>query len=323
MTESHNTPLSTWPWLNRLAQFQTSIKTNWRWLGRAITVTVIIYIGVLLFVGREQLAQIDWTEYGRLFVFAILIYLASLIPQLFVWLRMLAIHHPIGWVDIYIYMQTVLWRQIPGGAWHWAGRTTLYKATDRMPGRLVMLASFFDWFLLLATAFAVCGIFAFSLDWFWRLLLIGLSLGINIFLAAKWITAVNIHPRNALLEGSLWSTAYAFSWSMGGLLLYILLPHDQVNQALSLAETTVIWAIAGGISSLAIIAPSGLGIREVSLTVLLQPFYPVSFAVIVVVMLRFIFTLSDLIWGSLGWLISGRFLPDNSENSPANPDISD
>ena len=313
MNDLNNTHFSNWTWLNRLTYFRTSVKANWHWLGRAITFTVIIYIGILLFIGRHQLVEIDWMKYGRLLVWAVLIYLASLIPQLFVWLRMLSVHHQIGWIDIYIYMQTILWRQIPGGVWHWAGRTTLYKASDCMSGRLVALASLFDWLLLLATVFAVCGIYAFSLDWFWRVGLIGISLVINVLLATKWIGTVNIHPRNALLEGTLWTAAYAFSWSMGGLLLYILLPQDQAEQTLTLVETTVIWAVANGVSSLAVIAPSGLGIREISLTILLQPYYPLSFTVIIVVMLRFIFTLSDLVWGSLGWTISSLFLPSNSK----------
>jgi len=44
-----------------------------------------------------------------------------------------------------------------------------------------------------------------------------------------------------------------------------------------------------------------IGVQEVSLVFLLQPYLPASVALLVALLLRLLFTLSDVLWGLTGW----------------------
>jgi uncharacterized membrane protein YbhN (UPF0104 family) len=77
---------------------------------------------------------------------------------------------------------------------------------------------------------------------------------------------------------------------------------------INLAIATWIWALGGGGSMILVFVPSGLGIRELSLIWLLQPYLPQTSAVTVALLTRFVYTVGDFLWGTLGWYVSNRAL---------------
>jgi len=75
-----------------------------------------------------------------------------------------------------------------------------------------------------------------------------------------------------------------------------------------LSETEVValvgaWGLSGALGSLAVFSPSGLGIREVSLTLLLAPLLSVSQAAFVAVFMRVLTTGLELAWALIAWRV--------------------
>jgi uncharacterized membrane protein YbhN (UPF0104 family) len=98
--------------------------------------------------------------------------------------------------------------------------------------------------------------------------------------------------------------AYTLAWLLGGLILDILILAATPSVYPNLWKITALWALGGGASLLAVIAPAGLGVRELTLTVLLQPYLGTGLSLALALLFRVLFTLGDLIWGGLFWVLS-------------------
>lgn len=303
-------------WLTRLINNLNKIKHHWKWVGRILTIAAIAYVVLLLAVSWPEIQAINWQNYILVIVIACFIYLISLMLQLFVWLRLISQHHKISWYDVEIYTRTIMLRQLPGGVWHWLGRSTIYQSSTTISAKTILYANMLDWCLILITAFGVYGLFATELSIPIRGVLLALSVVLILFISQSWFARKQ--KGQQIIEGLFLSMAYMGSWIMGGLILYLLITNNPESQ-ITLPTAITIWAVAGGISSITIIAPSGFGIRELSLTFLLQPFVSVPVAIILALLLRLIFTFADFVWGSLGWLISREISNRKGHKLPQSP----
>jgi uncharacterized membrane protein YbhN (UPF0104 family) len=146
------------------------------------------------------------------------------------------------------------------------------------------------------------GLFALNVSPLVRMAMMLFSVVAGLALCNLWFPK-HFRSRNRLLDALAWILAYLASWFAGGVILFLLIHPDHIAPP-SLPETAAVWAFAGGLSALAIIIPSGLGIREVSLTLLLQPYIPASMAILTAIILRLLFTSADLVWGATGNLLS-------------------
>jgi hypothetical protein len=142
--------------------------------------------------------------------------------------------------------------------------------------------------------------------------LITVSLVLGIYLASTWFPREIVTSKKIVI-GLSWMVAYAGSWFLGGLILYLLMTGVETS-SLSVTESTAIWAISGGVSMLMIILPSGLGIREVSLALLLQPYASLSIAILVALLIRLTFSVADVLWGAVGWLVSRGIIQMNKKS---------
>jgi uncharacterized membrane protein YbhN (UPF0104 family) len=106
-----------------------------------------------------------------------------------------------------------------------------------------------------------------------------------------------------LAEAALWVFLYGVAWLIGGIILYLVAGAAGANQ-FDWVTAVGVWTLAGGVSMVITIVPAVIGVQEVSLVFLLQPFLPVSAALLVALMLRLLFTLSDALWGLTGWAIA-------------------
>jgi len=215
---------------------------------------------------------------------------------------MLSFYHRAGWRDIEIYMQTILMRRLPGGAWHWIGRSSSYSVHTTVGAGPVFKANIIEWLALIVTAVGVIGVFLTTLSPIVRVSLVVLSLVLGIALFNLWFSGRLDFGRRTLISVS-WMIAYAGSWYMGGLILHRLIQAVYTSD-ITVVESTAIWAMAGSVSMLMIVLPSGLGIRELSLTFLLQSHVPISVAILTALLIRLTFSLADVLWGASGWLIS-------------------
>ncbi len=291
-------------WLSWLAEFLGRVKRQGRWLGRLVTLAAVAYGIFLLWIGWQQIEAVDWGLYVQALAVSLVYYLISLILQMVVWLRILAALRPVGGRDVQIYLHSVLLRQIPGGVWHWAGRTAWYQ--DEIAPKTVLLGSVLEWVLLLVTAVLAFGLWAVEQPLWLRVAAAAGAFAAVAAMTGGWFARRGAGRLAGLLEAGFWSAAYALSWTMGGLILYTLVRAAQID--VSLVEMVVVWVVAGGISALTVIAPSGLGVRELSLVALLGGYMPAALAALIAVLIRLLFIAADLVWGGGGYWLSARLL---------------
>lgn len=273
----------------------------WKWLGYLLTLAAVVYLAYMLAKGNLSLRQVNWKIYGTSIAAALGVYLLSLVIQFFTWSRMISFHRKIDWQDINIYSRMILMRSLPGGAWHWIGRISMYSSATEVPTKVVVLGNFLEWILLILVGLAIwVGSIPFPvLPILGTLLLAGAA----VWLAASWQPAERGWPRR-LAEAGGWVILDGLVWGLGAVILYLFVRATGSGSSFQWVDSLRAWSLSGSLSMLIIVLPSSLGIREISLIALLQPVLSTSLALLVALMIRIVFTIADVFWGILGWLLS-------------------
>jgi hypothetical protein len=281
------------------------MRARGRWVGYALTALAVVYLGGVLLYSGFKIPAIDWHAYLLASLATLGLYLISLLLQFFVWTRLFSFHHRVGWRDMEIYARMILVRRLPGGIWHWLGRASLYTATTSVRTKVVLYGNLMEWGMLILIAGSISAIELDAVPISARVLLSALMVGGTIALAVTW----QPHTRAwwlRLAEAALWVLLYGVAWLIGGIILYLVARAAGANQ-LEWATAVGVWTLAGGVSMIITIVPV-IGVQEVSLVFLLQPYLPVSAALLVALLLRLLFTLSDALWGLTGWAIASLAL---------------
>jgi len=282
-----------------------------------LSVAAILYLIVLLVYSGYKVKEVAWQDYWLPVLFSIILCLISHTLQFVVWVGLIADHHRLGWDDLQYYARFLMLRRLPGGIWQWVGRSSMYSGSEDFSSGAVITASFLEWFVLLLVGISIIVAGLQSLPLYVVILLSGLILGVAMFLSYQWQSNTKTRPRR-VFEAALWIVLYGSAWILGGAIVLILAqPGLQPAAELDLFRATWIWTTAGSIGALIIFLPAGLGIRDISLVLLLQPYLPTANAVVVSVLMRFILILGDTIWGLAGSLISTKKLrqEDAAKNS--------
>lgn len=293
-----------------------------------VVVSTIALLALLLVQGRAELRQIHswrdcWIALGRGF----LLYGISLSMQALTWSMMIARVAQIagGWRDIEIYAHTHLMRRLPGGIWYLAGRAIVYGELG-VERAVTLAASGLEWLLLLLAAGLVWGTsrLLMGTEWWLGVLIpvgaVGACAGIGYWIvthrttlrpglpnfARRWLDAwsfTSAVPRAR--ELALWTGAYATAYGIGGVILFLLVSSLDPRASVTLADAVSIWALTGGVASLiSTILPSGLGVRELTLTALLTPAVATTRAIVIALLLRALFIVGDLVWGGGLWYVA-------------------
>jgi hypothetical protein len=291
-------------WVNRI----TEIRKRWRWFGYVLSIAAFVYMIALLIYSGYRAREVPWQDYWLPSLISLLLCLISHSLQFVVWLRLIADQHRLGWDDLQYYARFLMLRRLPGGVWQWVGRTSMYADSEDLSSGAVITASFLEWFILLLVGVSLIVAGIQNLPSPVLILLCGLIIGLAVYLAYQWQPKTKTNLRR-LFEGLSWVLLYGAAWVLGGAIILILSsPSLQSPNALDLFRATWIWATAGCISALIIFLPAGLGIRDITLVVLLQPYLPTTNAVVVSILMRLILALGDTIWGFLGSLISSYMI---------------
>jgi len=287
--------------LNSWIRITQQARQRFAWLGYILIAGSGIYLICLFSNNQDQISLIPWEHLWVACITSIFLYLFSLVPQVTMWVRMMHHFHQTSWHDYKIFFQSMLLRRIPGGIWHWVGRITLYSNSSDIPSKVVLRGSFWEWIVMVLIASALTLLGKSIIAKVGLLAYIGsiILLCLAIFIAYKWIPE-RISRVHRLIESATWVLFYSFAWIMGGLIIYTF-GRFSGTQSLDLLSAIWIWALAGGISWIIIIVPSGFGIREITLTTLLTPYMGASQAIIVAIAIRIVFIVSDFLWGGLGW----------------------
>jgi len=178
----------------------------------------------------------------------------------------------------------------------------MYTAATRLPTRVVVAANFLEWGLLILTGLGLYALSSSSASLLLPTLGALVAWGFALGLAVAWQPAQRAWPAR-LAEGGLWIGLYLLSWLSGGAILHLFVRAAGGVPAGWLV-TTHLWALTGSIGLLLTIIPALLGVQEVTLAVVLQGILAPAPALVVAILLRFLFSLAEVGWGVVGWGLS-------------------
>jgi len=283
------------------------------------------FLAFLLASGWEELRAYDaWNTYLSAAAAGFLIYPLSLVVQAWVWHRIISTFSGGSncWRDIEIYAYSHLMRRLPGMVWYLAGRTARYYGQG-IKTEITLAASALEWFLLLAAAamiYVTLSLFRASGMLLSVVLLFLVVVSVSLLL--RWSLSLGSWRRfsawapkrmqvltGASLPGvedlALWLLLYVIAYFMAGGILLLLIEAVTPGSGAGLIAATRIWSLSGGLSFfLSAIIPAGLGVREVSLALLLSPFVPSPATALIPIVMRLLFVSGDLVWGGLLWIVA-------------------
>lgn len=293
-----------------------------RTFSRVLSASVLLlstgFLLVILWKGASTLGYDDLRVFWRAGLLAFLLYPFSLLIQALAWSAIVARlgNGFWGWKDIEVYAYTHLMRRLPGSIWYLVGRIAMYQQYG-VSETTTLFASAIEWLLLVATALlifsgyvlfggmprssrVVVALLAASFAGLALLVLVRFrKTGYLPRFLSPWSTGAWPHGIRGHVLIS-WSALYFFAWLIGGAILFLI---ARAGGSVSLSSFTAvgIWALVGGTSLLVVIVPVGLGVREITLTLMLQPYLPIPKAALVAVVMRVVFLAGDLVWGCLFW----------------------
>ena len=219
-----------------------------------------------------------------------------------------------------IYCITTFTRRLPGAFWYMLGRIVMYERTG-VPRMITLVVGGLEIGVLIAS-----GLLMTLLTWPFALInqhISPLWFGLGILTCIILLNPVVLRAviRRAGQQSLTtikyrqllgWLLVYCCIWCGNGGILFVLanavhpLDFSTFPAVLGIASAT------GVVAFLLTFVPFGLGIQELTITVLLSPFIGTPQAIIVALLARGVLTLNELLWAILGGLFgAGEFLRSN------------
>lgn len=287
-----------------------------KWISSARTLLTIAVIGFLvnaLISNWKEIQAHQWQLRPELLVLAGALTLAFILLHSVLWAKMLkllglSLAYPTG---IRLYLLAHLTRYIPGGIWPFA-TLSLYGRENQIPASILIAL------LALDMVFVAWVSALFSLPILYRLEVLSLT-SVAILALLAVVASLALGPvvlRRALLLVTRWQrlspavaiqklASYKDTWFLlaayGALHALLLLSFGIFMKGLTPLETGdalytgIAWSGAWLIGFLIVFLPSGLGAREASLVLFLQPVLAAPVAGAAAVAHRFLGTLIDLL----------------------------
>ena len=307
---------SGWAW----ARANVEAALGNRGLKRLIVVVVLglsfSFMGYLVYRNWQELGAYrqHWQMHYPLIILAFFLYPTGLVPNVVGWHVLMK---RLGGLTRFkanaqIYCYSCLPKQLPGGMWHIAGRAYLNQEQG-IRTSVTLLGSSVEWVLLIASGLLVyllsCLIPSSAGD-----RAAGLDPGVALALLAPLLIVLCPPVFNRLVRWLLTKLRrptpppldlcdlfvllgiYVVAWAMGGVVLYVL---GQALVPLSPAALPAVigaWGGAGAIGFVAAYFLQGLGIRDVTLALLLSNLMPLSAAAVVSILFRLLITVGEIVW---------------------------
>jgi uncharacterized membrane protein YbhN (UPF0104 family) len=295
-------------------------------VGAVLLAASLFFLGFVLYRGRETLWQtlrdVDWRLLGVAFVLFLLGYL----PVTWAWHRLMSRMGgcPDLRTNVRLYSLSCLPKRIPSSVWYIASRVVLYRDEGIDPA-LTLAATALETVFLVLSGLSV---FLLSLP-FWGAAAEALQLdGRLAVVAGVCLLLALASPlwSPLLLRGVRWLLARmgvaasfdlaardvlpllgfcALAWVGGGVMLYVLANAVTPVPASHLPALIGAWAASGAVSFSAGLLVSGMGLREVTLTMLLAHLAPLSVAVAIVLLFRVLLMVGEFVWALVFALLTG------------------
>jgi len=303
----------------RLSQWLTDRKD--RSLARRALLTLLLVGPALAFIAYQtwtnwgQLRSYQWEVRPWLWGLGFLGYSAALTCLLVAWSYLIG---RLGGkarfrTNARVYCLSGLSKRIPGFIWYMAGRALLYRE-EGVPASISVIASALELALTatvgLLTFFLMLP-FVGNLPQQDTLLIVAVALlavGAVILQPAIFNRIVGFFLRRLGSQAQVRVTyrdilptvpLYLLAWAIGGGMLYVVIQSVYQLPLEMLPSIIGIWAASGTLTMLLSSFLFGMGVREVTLSLLLTVLLPQPMAVVVALLFGLIFVLSELAWAGI------------------------
>lgn len=301
-------------WFSRAAQYLFTGRRKGVVSAIFLLLTAVV-IGSLIAGNWGILRNYEWQIRPSWLIYAFLFILVDMFLGAVVWhsLCVRFLKYPHFLTNIKIWWYANLARRIPGTVWFIASRAILYETVGvaKLPVSLLsgleMVLIFVSGIVttLLTLPFWVLPAEVtrnIDLIWFLPIIVILCVILVSPQVFGKIWQLFNRQASTERLywrDTTTWLLQYIVVWSVGGLALFCL-----INFFIPLPVTSAIaaigmWALAGTISLAGALTITGLGLREVTLTLMLTQIVPLPVALVIVIFSRVMWLLGELIMAAI------------------------
>lgn len=295
-------------------------------VGVALLVVSLFFLGYVLYRGRETLwdtlRQVD----ARLLGLAFLLYPLGLVPVSWAWHRLMARLGgcPDWHTNVRLYNLSSLPKRIPSSAWYIASRVVLYR-DQGVDSALTLTATALETIWLVLSGLSI---YLLSLPFGDLAGETAQTDGRLVVVAGACLALTLASPlwSPLLLRGARWFLARlgisvavqlnardvppllglaGLAWVGGGVVLYVLANAVTPVPLAHLPALIGAWAAAGAVSLSAGLLVSGMGLREVTLTVLLGNLVPLPVAVAIALLFRVLLMVGEFVWALVFAALAG------------------
>lgn len=286
-----------------------------RLVGVFIVAASLVGLAVFGYRSWESVPDVNWTiSYSSLLI-GFLLYSLTLAATVLGW--HLVFDRVAGSRDFRrdakIYVLSNAAKRLPGGIWGIAGRVYLYKQ-DGYDEAIVLVAVAVELFAIAAAALVMLPVFAAllpSLQWSYSSWIVWILALVFVFgtLHPRSSTAILNFVTRKLTRGPVetvrrievrallaWLVVYVFVWLLGGGVTFSIVGGLYPVPIDYLPGVVGSWVAAGTMSLLVYFLPGGLGVMELTLSVLLSHFVPAPIAIAGAFGVRIFLTVSELVW---------------------------
>jgi hypothetical protein len=290
-------------------------------LRRLLSAVVLLFsVGYLVYRAYsnwDAFQAYDWQIRYVYLVPSFLLYLVQLLVIVWGWSSIMnALTQALPfWDHVKIYAYTILLRRIPAGTvWMVAGRVYAYQG-QQVSARTSALGSFLEFLVVVLSGLPLAALAAAGLG------LIPPPIGIGLALLAVALGLAALHPallgrlfklvRHEELPVRLsyrctlkWAAIYSLVWLMSGTGLYLVARMFGDIPLEALPMTIGVWVLSSLAAYLTMLSPSGLGVKELSMTLLLGLYVPEPLPLLIALAIRLLWTAYDVVLGTVAWLRS-------------------
>lgn len=275
---------------NLLSRIRTMSKNPL--VNKLMLLASVTYTLLLLFLSRSEILSIEWEAFWRIFIISFLLYFISLSLQCINW--SLAVDGSLSnfIINSQVFYRSILLQRIPGGFWHWLGRTNFYQEYDSVyrnsKNHTIRLANFYEWLLFVLTGLSI---YLWTNNCIAGIVSSTIGLTTILFMSQRIRQTVHIVLAIPLLTILL----MLVRWGLGFYTLFLLINNIIYPATVTSKFVLNIWTLSSTISMATFFLPSAGIVRDFTLTALLTPTIPISKIILLAAELLIIFLISDLL----------------------------
>ena len=282
-------------------------------------VAVLLSVGFLSWTAYnswDALKQYSWQIHYVGLVPSFALYLVQTAIVVWAWQSVMnSVAHPLSFREhARIYALTNLMRRIPVGMlWVVAGRAYAYKDQHVSAGKSAF-GSILEMWLIVWTALPLAALAGSALGFLPHAIgvaLAGASSVLNLFMlhprmldrTFRWIGRQRVPAVLTYGTTLTWGVMYTLVWLTSGAGLFAMVRLFTNIPMEKLPATIGVWVLSSLVSYLTLLSPSGLGVKEFSLTVLLGVFLPDPLPLLTAIAMRLVWTIYDVVVGLVALLL--------------------